>query len=215
MPGRMPGRSPRRRTSQPELFPAAKDALSAPRFPDGLVYALDFLAPDEEAELLATIATLPLTESRYREYTAKRRTVSYGSSYDFSTNVLSPAPPIADFLLPLRARIAAWTGIPATAFVHGLVTEYRPGTQLGWHRDVPSFGTVVGVSLAGVARMRFRRWPHVVGKGNTDGFVLDLAPRSAYVLQREVRWRWQHAISPTKALRYSITFRTSATDPPA
>ena len=29
-----------------------------------------------------------------------------------------------------------------------------------------------------------------------------------YVLHDEARWRWQHAISPTKALRYSITFRT-------
>jgi alkylated DNA repair dioxygenase AlkB len=194
------------------LFPAATHGSAAPQLPDGLVYAPDFLTPGEEAELLAAIATLPLTESRYRQYTAKRRTVSYGSTYDFSTNLLSPAPPIADFLLPLRARAAAWTGIPETAFVHGLVTEYRPGTQLGWHRDVPNFGTVVGVSLAGAARMRFRRWPHVTGRRNADGFVLDLARRSAYVLQREVRWRWQHAISPTKALRYSITFRTSASD---
>jgi alkylated DNA repair dioxygenase AlkB len=35
-----------------------------------------------------------------------------------------------------------------------------------------------------------------------------LEPRSAYVLRGVARWRWQHAISPTKALRYSITFRT-------
>jgi hypothetical protein len=30
------------------------------------------------------------------------------------------------------------------------------------------------------------------------------------VFRDEARWRWQHAISPTKALRYSITFRTMA-----
>jgi len=222
----MAGRSPRRRAPQPELFPASMNDppmaaprdgpfTLAPRFPDGLIYAPDFLTPGEERALLAAIASLPLAESRYRQYTAKRRTVSYGSSYDFATNVLSPAPPVAEFLLPLRARVAAWVGIPATAFVHALVTEYSPGTQLGWHRDVPSFGTVVGVSLAGGARMRFRRWPHVTGGKRVDGFVLDLAPRSAYVLQREIRWRWQHAISPTKALRYSITFRTSASHAPA
>jgi len=40
--------------------------------------------------------------------------------------------------------------------------------------------------------------------------VLVLEPRSTYVLRDEARWRWQHAISPTKALRYSITFRTMA-----
>lgn len=35
-----------------------------------------------------------------------------------------------------------------------------------------------------------------------------LEPRSAYVLSGEARSSWQHAIPPTKALRYSITFRT-------
>ena len=29
---------------------------------------------------------------------------------------------------------------------------------------------------------------------------------SAY--RDEARWKWQHAISPTKEMRYSITFRT-------
>jgi hypothetical protein len=27
-------------------------------------------------------------------------------------------------------------------------------------------------------------------------------------MRHDARWRWQHAISPTKALRWSITFRT-------
>jgi hypothetical protein len=27
-------------------------------------------------------------------------------------------------------------------------------------------------------------------------------------LRDAARWRWQHAVSPTKELRYSITFRT-------
>jgi len=191
------------RSSEPTLF------APAPAYPDGFAYALDFLTAEEEVALLATIAALPLAEARYREYTAKRRTISYGSSYDFATNVLTPAPPIADFLLPLRARVAEWTGIPATDFVHGLVTEYRPGTQLGWHRDVPNFGAVVGISLAGVARMRFRPWPPRGAGPKRAAFHVDLQPRSAYVLQGEIRWRWQHAVSPAKALRYSITFRTS------
>ena len=45
-----------------------------------------------------------------------------------------------------------------------------------------------------------------------DGPVLslDLAPRSAYQLCGDVRWRWQHSVPATKALRYSITFRTLA-----
>jgi hypothetical protein len=35
-----------------------------------------------------------------------------------------------------------------------------------------------------------------------------LPPRSAYALAGEARTGWQHSVPPTKALRYSITFRT-------
>ncbi|HSN19423.1 MAG TPA: alpha-ketoglutarate-dependent dioxygenase AlkB [Usitatibacter sp.] len=97
--------------------------------------------------------------------------------------------------------------IPAVDFTHALVSEYRPGTQLGWHRDVPQFESIVGVSLAADARMRFRPWPPRKGDAL---FALDLPPRSAYLLRGEVRWGWQHSVAPTRALRYSITFRTSA-----
>ena len=65
---------------------------------------------------------------------------------------------------------------------------------------------VVGISLAGRARMRFRPYA-----GKTDrkaAITIELAPRSVYVMQDEIRWRWQHHIPPTKELRYSITFRT-------
>ncbi len=178
-------------------------------FPDGFAYAPDFLAPGEEAELLAVIATLPFGEARYREFTAKRRTVSYGASYDFGTNELTPAPPVPAFLASLRTKVAAWVGIAPTDFAYALVTEYRPGTQLGWHRDVPNFEVVVGISLAGAARMRFRPWPPRGDGPRRAAFHVDLAPRSAYVLRDQIRWRWQHAISPTKTLRYSITFRTA------
>jgi alkylated DNA repair dioxygenase AlkB len=131
--------------------------------------------------------------------------VSYGSSYDFDTNQLAPAPPVPPYLLPLRAQAAALLALAETAFTHALVTEYRPGTELGWHRDVGEFGIVVGVSLAGACRMRFRRYPPQKGE---KAFNLELAPRSVYVLRDEIRWRWQHSVARTKELRYSITFRT-------
>jgi alkylated DNA repair dioxygenase AlkB len=89
--------------------------------------------------------------------------------------------------------------------VHALVTEYRPGTELGWHRDVPEFELVVGISLAAPCRMRFRAFPV---RKHAKVFSLDLEPRSLYVLRDEIRWGWQHSVSPTPALRYSITFRT-------
>jgi alkylated DNA repair dioxygenase AlkB len=173
--------------------------------PEGLLYQQDFLSPQDEEALLAEIRSLPLQEAKYKAFTAKRRTVSYGSSYDFDTNELGPAPEIPAWLLPLRARAARLIGVDEQAIRHALVTEYRPGTELGWHRDVGEFGIVVGASLAGSCRMRFRRYPPQKG---TKVFSLDLAPRAVYVLRDEIRWRWQHSVARTTELRYSITFRT-------
>ena len=187
--------------SQAELF-AGESAL-----PSGLAYGPHFLSLDEERALLEGIATLDLREAQYKEYTAKRRVASFGAGYDFTENELTPAPRIAEFLLPLREKIARWLDIPANDFGYALVSEYRPGTELGWHRDVPHFEVVAGVSLASTATMRFRRFPP---EKRSPVYTLDLAPRSAYVLRDDARWKWQHGIAPTAALRYSITFRTRA-----
>ena len=178
-----------------------------PALPPGWDYRIEFIDADEEAALLAFIAALPLEEARYRGYTARRRVAHFGSAYDFDDNRLLPARPIAAELEPLRAKAAAWVGEAPEAFANALVAEYRPGVPLGWHRDVPDYETVVGVSLAGTARMRFRRYPPVAPK-KADVVSLELAPRSAYVLRAEARWGWQHSVAPTPALRYSITFRT-------
>jgi len=155
--------------------------------------------------LLASISVLRFREARYREYTAKRRVVSYGADYDFGAQELRSAPPIPGFLESVRSKAASWLGVSSDAFVHALVTEYRPGTPLGWHRDRPEFGLVTGISLAAPCRMRWRQSPSA---RTSRSLVLDLEPRSAYAMQGDARWRWQHAIAPTKALRYSITFRT-------
>jgi len=44
--------------------------------------------------------------------------------------------------------------------------------------------------------------------------VLELEPRSLYVMQGPIRWLWQHSMLPARELRYSITFRTRANDEP-
>ena len=186
---------------QAELFQEASE------LPSGLVYVPQFLSADEEAQALACIAALELREARYKEYTANRRIASFGAGYDFDTNELTPAPSLAPFLLPLRARVAALAGIAEAEFGYAMVAEYSPGTQLGWHRDVPQFEMIAGLSLASAARMRFREFPPRKG-GHV--FALSLEPRSAYLLKGEARWGWQHSIPPTPQLRYSITFRTRA-----
>jgi alkylated DNA repair dioxygenase AlkB len=178
-----------------------------PQLPAGFVYQPDFITRDEEVALLDLIRKLPLQEAKYKEYTAKRRIMSYGASYDFSSNELIPAGPIPLFLHPLRSRIAGWVGVPLSQFTHALIAEYKTGTQLGWHRDVPEFEIVVGVSLGGTCRMRLRPYPPKRGR-DPESLSFNFEPRSAYTMRGEARWRWQHSIPPTKTDRYSITFRT-------
>jgi alkylated DNA repair dioxygenase AlkB len=121
---------------------------------------------------------------------------------------IEPGPPIPGFLLPLRERCAGLAGEEADRFVEVLITEYPPGAGIGWHRDAPMFGAVVGVSLLSACRFRFQR-----GRGaDRETRAVTLAPRSAYVLDGDARWRWQHAIPPLAAPRYSITFRVLSQD---
>ena len=187
---------------QPSLFP--NETFSRP---DGLRFVTDFLSPTEEAALLAAIGRLDLTEARYKQYTARRRVASFGGTFDYDSNELRAAPAIPDSLAPLREKVAAWLAVDPALFVHMLVAEYRPGTPLGWHRDVPDFESIVGISVLGNARMKFRPYRPAAGRSDS-AFELDLPPRCAYVLEGAARWKWQHSIVKTQEQRYSISLRT-------
>jgi alkylated DNA repair dioxygenase AlkB len=195
------------RQAQATLF--ADPPAAGPVLPAGLVYQRDFLDADEERDLVALIRGWPLEAMRYKAYTARRRVLSFGGKYDFNANRLQQALPVPTELEPLRTRVAAWLGIEPQAFTQALVAEYSEGTPLGWHRDVPDFEDVVGVSLLNEAVLRFRPWPHEVGKRD-QVIKLAVEPRSIYLLRGPARWAWQHSVAPAKSLRYSITFRTAA-----
>lgn len=173
---------------------------------EGLVYEPEFLSLDEEKELIGIIRTLPLHAAQYKQYLARRRVVSFGGSYDFDANRLLPGIVLDERLHGLRDRVAGWLGVQPSDLVHALVAEYAPGTPLGWHRDVPDFEMIVGVSLGGYAKLRFRPYPDA--RAMRKVLELDVAPRSIYKLAGEARWRWQHCVAPTGELRWSITFRT-------
>ncbi len=191
------------RPGQAELFGAA-----APALPEGFVYQPEFLGAAEERALLAEFGHLPLEQAKFKEYSARRRIAYFGHDYDFSANRLGDAPPIPEFLEPLRAKLARWMDLAPADFVTALITEYRPGTPLGWHRDAPDYERVAGVSLGGWARMRLRPHRRKAPPGSDKPLALELAPRSAYQMTGAARWQWQHSIPATKELRYSITFRT-------
>lgn len=182
-----------------------RDLVLEQSFAGGFAYESEFLSTADEHSLVGEIERLPLARARYKGFLANRRVLSYGGQYDFSAQELLPGEPIPAFLHPLRARAAAWVGLTAEEFTHALIAQYPPGAQLGWHRDVPNFELVVGISLVGRCRMRFRRYPP---RFREKSIALDIEPRSIYRLQGEARWEWQHSVPPVPVLRYSITFRT-------
>jgi alkylated DNA repair dioxygenase AlkB len=147
---------------------------------------------------------LPFREFEFHGYTGKRRVVSFGWHYDFSGRRLRKADDIPDFLLALRSAAAAFAGLEPEALRHVLVTEYGPGSGIGWHRDKAMFGETVGVSLLSPCVLRLRR---KAGERRWERANVEAEPRSAYLLSGPARSEWEHSILRVDALRYSITFR--------
>lgn len=177
--------------------------------PPGFSYHSDFLTVGEERDVLAGVTALEFYDVKMRGQVARRRTTHFGWTYGYETWRIEPGPPIPDFLLALRGRAAGVGDVAADELVEVLVTHYPPGAGIGWHRDAPMFGVVVGVSLASACRFRFQR-----GKGDERRTAAaELEPRSAYVLDGQARWQWQHSIPPAKTERYSVTYRTLRRSP--
>lgn len=171
---------------------------------DGFRYIPDFLTQDEQSELLDAIAAVEFHGFTMKGVTAKRRVAQFGWHYSFASFRLTPADPVPAAFEPVRLRAAAVAGVEAEDLSEVLVTEYKPGAAIGWHRDAPPFGIVAGISLAGACRMRFQ-----TGTGpERRTAAIELKPGSLYLLTGSARKDWQHTIPPAKELRYSITLRT-------
>jgi alkylated DNA repair dioxygenase AlkB len=95
------------------------------------------------------------------------------------------------------------------------VIEYSTGSPIGWHRDIPQFGVVVGISLGAACRMRFRKYSRVRSKNlkRDEILAMELQPRSIYLMSGASRELWQHSIPPVKELRYAIMMRTLRAKP--
>jgi len=175
-----------------------------PPGPPGFHYRSDIVTPVEAADLVDQFQRLPFEPFAFRGYAGNRRTVAYGSRYDFTHSRLHAAEPVPDWLSSLRARAARFAGVEDEAMAQALVTEYPPGAGIGWHRDRPEYGKVVGVSFSSPCTLRLRRRAG-------DGWrreSIRLEPGSAYLLDGEARDAWQHSIPAGDRLRYSVTFRT-------
>jgi alkylated DNA repair dioxygenase AlkB len=195
---------------------AARQSPTVPKSPvpdvPGLVYVEDYVTTDEERALLEAIDREPwLTEW------ARRRQI-YGMSYGSAkaeAKVLGALPP---WVAPLAARVVR-EGFLADEVVNVVVNEYTPGQGIGLHHDFPGFGpTVVAVSLGSPCLLDLVLVD--AEGGHAREAVLDVAPRSLWVLGGEARARWMHGIAPRKTdviggvkrprgRRVSVTMRTA------
>ncbi len=172
--------------------------------PRGLAYVPDVVTAPEAERLLRRLAEDSYGEVRMHGQVARRTVRHYGVSYDFEAAEITPGDPIPEWLFDLRRRCAELLGISDERLAECLLTRYPPGATIGWHRDAPMFGDVVGVSLGSACLLRFQR-----GQGGQRRvFEQVLEPRSAYVLAGRSRSAWQHSIPAVTEERYSITFRT-------
>lgn len=174
-----------------------------PELPPGFIYIEQFLDEQEERDLVSVFSALNFHTFEYKGFAAKRRVIAFGWTYDFNTGELSKASDIPEFLLPVRQRAAAIAEAAPDDLEEALITEYTSGAPINWHRDLPMFDKVVGISLLNSCTMKLRSY----GSDHKTSSIV-LQPRSLYVMYGSARRNFQHSIPPVKALRYSITFRT-------
>ncbi|AZO18770.1 alpha-ketoglutarate-dependent dioxygenase AlkB [Mesorhizobium sp. M2A.F.Ca.ET.043.05.1.1] len=186
---------------QGDLFGAPAVPAS---LPEGFSYQPELITRDEEHELVRHIRGLPFKPFDFHGHLANRQVVGFGLRYDYERRQVLEAPPIPDFLLPLRAKVAEFAGVAASEFAQVLINEYRPGAGIGWHRDKPHFELVAGVSLLAPCSFRLRRKSGAAW----DRETIDVEPRSVYLMAGPSRNEWEHSIPPVAQHRYSVTFRT-------
>jgi hypothetical protein len=54
----------------------------------------------------------------------------------------------AIFLFPVRTRAGNFCNIDPNSLIQASMIEYSTGSQIGWHRNIPHFGAVIGILLA-------------------------------------------------------------------
>lgn len=181
------------------------DLFDRPALP-GLATRNALITAEEERFLMERIDATDLEPFRFQGWTGKRLTASFGWSYDFEIGRPRDAPPIPDWLRPFRDRAAGFAALPPDTLIQALLTRYDPGAGIGWHRDRPIYGHVVGISLGEPAAMRFRKRR----SGGFDRVSVPLDPRGGYHMSGPARYEWEHSIAPMERPRWSITFRSLA-----
>jgi alkylated DNA repair dioxygenase AlkB len=177
----------------------------------GLHYVSNYLATEEQLDLLATIDQQPWLHD------LKRRVQHYGYRYDYTRRSIDGSlylgalpvwsQPFADRLVRDR-----WSARPLDQLI---INEYLPGQGIASHIDcVPCFDdTIISLSLGSACVMNYTH--------TSDSTIIPvlLEPGSLVVMTGESRYKWKHGIAARKTDTYqgqtlirtrriSLTFRT-------
>ena len=185
-------------------MPNQHELFAVPPLVPGLVLVDRAVGEGEERALAAHIDAASLTPFQFGQWEGKRLTAHYGSAYDFSRHRLDEAPPLPDWLVALRGKLAPQVDRDPAPFQAALLIRYDPGAGIGWHRDRPQYEEVLGLSLSAPCILRLRR-------RTERGFErrkIELPARSLYLLSGEVRREWEHSIAPMDVIRRSVTLRS-------
>lgn len=178
-----------------------------PVLPEGFYYYPDFIDQEEEQQLLAVVKQLELHAMVFQGYTAKRKVVSFGYDYNFSTRKLTKGNPIPESFSLVIDRVAEHLLIDREQIAELLVTEYPVGSVINWHRDAPPFDTIAGISLAADCIFKLRPYDKSL-RSRRSVISLPVKQRSLYIMQGPARSDWEHSTAPVHDTRYSITLRT-------
>ena len=160
----------------------------------GLHYVPDYLAPDEQQQLLTAIDQQPWLHD------LKRRVQHYGYRYDYTRRsiddslYLGPLPLWSQSLTD-RLLCDTWTAQPLDQLI---INEYLPGQGISSHIDcVPCFDdTIISVSLGSACVMHFTQ----INDGTVVPIVLE--PGSLVVMSGDARYHWKHGIPARKTDNY-------------
>lgn len=190
---------------QKSLFAELENTQSL-MMPSGFRYQEDIIGEAEEASLVASLSKLDLKPFEFHGHVGNRHVTSFNLRYDYASRRVERANPFPEFIEELRRKAAAFAKRTVDEIQQGGVNQYPPDAGIGWHKDKPQFGVIVGVSLLAPAtmRLRFSTGTGWIRRSQT------LEPRSIYILEGEARTQWEHSIPPVDSLRYSLTFRTLA-----
>jgi alkylated DNA repair dioxygenase AlkB len=147
------------------IYGGTADLFGEPELPDGFHYRPNVLSPAEENAFVRQFEKLPLKPFEFHGYRGNRRIYSFGHRYIFAGQEPRADPSIPDYLRLLTGIANQISRMPAEAFEQRMVTEYAPGAGIGWHRDRPTFDTIVGISFLAPCTLRLHRKQGPIGSG--------------------------------------------------